>query len=118
MFVEIDDTKTDKDFSLPYQPHATKILDCYIDDTISYQEVMPTWGMVTGSTAQLYVTYTRHFRTGNRIAEYHYNADDITSQIIIECKCDCLQQCPLRCSPVTVTLEGMFFIRTVFYITG
>ena len=108
LFVKIDNTRKNEDFALAYQPHTTKILDCYIDDTL-HQDQRPTWGVVTGGTTQLPVNYRRDFSTGNTIAEYTYNADDITSQTIIECKCECLQ-CPVPCHyPVTVTLEGTYY---------
>ena len=115
VYVEIDGIIKDRNFSLPYQPHATKILDCYIDHTIFYQGVNPTWTVVTGSTAQLHFNYIKDHNSGNEIARYTYNADIITSLSIIECNCECLRQCPFPCHfRVRVTLEGMFFISTVF----
>ena len=68
--------------------------------------------VVTGSTGQLHVTYNTDYSTGNKIAEYTYVADDITSQTILECTCDSPQYIPCHL-PVSITLEGMFL-----YITG
>ena len=105
--VKVNGTSKNKNFTLSYRPHTTTILDCYIDDTIHYRGVNPTWVVVTGSTTELHVTQKIDYITGNIIAEYTYVADDLTSQTSLECSCDC-NQCTLLCHyPVVVTLEGM-----------
>lgn len=117
--MKIDRTIKYEDFSLPNHPHTTKTLDCYIDDISHHEDNGPTWQLVTGSIAQSHFSHGTDPNTGNNIAKYTYNADDITSQTIIECKCQCLRQCPIVCHyPVTVTLEGMFYYKYCFFMTG
>ena len=86
-----------------YYTRPTTTLECHVDDTIGYPDVVPEWRVVEGSETSDYDTKLDQ-NSGNKIAVYTFPAESTATVVLL---CSCASSLPPCGNTVRIKVKGM-----------